>query len=127
MKEKVETYEEAKKVIKDCTEEELVEHNREVYKKRTGLTAAILTSMAVAPGIMAETPVATISLLPSVGLVSLISFMPYRNYLKALASIKNGSFFEGKSEEEIINEANEYIDTYNKVIDQLKEEGMGKK
>ena len=48
-------------------------------------------------GVVAGNLMATLALFPSCGLVTLIGTMLYLNYLKAIRSIEDGRYFEGKS------------------------------
>lgn len=117
MREKVETYEEAVKVHHEYTESEIVEHNKNVYKRRIALAAGAMAGVSVALGIISGRPVEmSVAMIPSIGFAAAFPYLEYHNFLKDIRSIKDGSFFKDKDEEEIIEGANRYIDSYNEHV-----------
>ncbi len=117
MRDRVDDYEEAVKIHYEYTESEIAEHNKNVHKKRILFSAAAMTAASVALGIFSGHPVEmTLTMLPSVGFVTGLTYLDYHQYLKNLESIKDGSYFEGKDESVIIDNANRYVDLYNEHI-----------
>ena len=117
MREKVETYEEAVVIHHEFTESEIAEHNKGVYKKRVAFAAAAMTGASIALGVYSGYPVeATVGMIPAIGLVTGLTYLDYHRFLKEIQAIKDGSFFEGKDEKEIIENANRYIDSYNEHV-----------
>ena len=115
MKEYVKNYEEAKLVIIDHAEKEIKkEEPKLVQKKRAILTAVIGLGIASACAIIKKQPLIVPALLPGVALATYIPLEPLVKQRKVYNSIKDGSFFNEFSEEDIITQANKYIDQDNR-------------
>ncbi len=123
---KAETYEEAKIIIKNSTREEITQHNKRVFKLRTGLITLLGIAGAISAGIMTEDPSVTTGLLPIFGLISLNSIKTYLLYLRNLRKVDDETFYKDKSEEEVIRMANEYVDEYNNFMSQMNGKGNSK-
>ena len=121
MREHVTTYEEAVMLHLEFVDSPVAEHNRRVYKKEIALTGVGLTVTALALSIvlwlMGKDPVAYLIIeAPVIVIITFIMYLPYRRFLKSIAAIKDGSYFEGKDETSIIEGANSYIDSYNEHV-----------
>ena len=117
MRDRVDDYEEAVKIHYEYTESEIFEHNKNVHKKRIAFSAAVMTGASVALGIISGHPAEmTLAMVPSIGIVTGLSYLDYHQYIKEINSIKDGSYFEGKDKSVIIDNANRYIDLYNEHI-----------
>lgn len=106
-------YEEAKKIIIDSTTNEVSKHNKKAYKLRALFTSAASVAVACTAAAVTNQPAVIATLIPAVGVVSLSSLLPLYGYNKASQQIQNGSYFANKSEEEIMEIARKYVDTYN--------------
>lgn len=126
MLEKPETYEEAKIIIKNSTTSEMAELNKKLLKIRAGFITAIGLTAATAAGIVVNDPLVTIGLMPIFGTISISSIVQYLHYLRNQQKINDDTFFDDKSEEEIMKMAEEYVESYNKFIPLYKGKGSSK-
>lgn len=126
MLEKPETYEEAKIIIKNSTTSEMAELNKKLLKIRAGFITAIGLTAATATGIVVNDPLVTIGLMPIFGTISISSIVQYLHYLRNQQKINDDTFFDDKSEEEIMKMAEEYVESYNKFIPLYKGKGSSK-
>ena len=116
MLQKPETYEEAKKIIEYSAEKtDLIKRNKRIMKLQSGLLTAIGVGTSALLGILTESPEVFVGTLPVAGLISLESIMPYFIYCNNNKKIKNGTYFEGKSEEKIIDLATKYVEGHNEL------------
>lgn len=127
MLEKPETYEEAKIIIKNSTTSEMAELNKKLLKIRAGFITAIGLTAATAAEIVVNDPLVTIGFMPIFGTISLTSIVQYLHYLRNQQKINDDTFFDGKSEEEIMKMAEEYVEAYNEFIPQYKGKGSSKR
>ncbi len=117
MREHVSTYEEAVRLHYEFVDSPIAEHNRGVYRKQVALAFATMTVASVALGIFSGHPLEmTLAMTPSIALVTLLMYVPYHSFKKAVARIRDGSYFEDKDPDEIIESANRYIDSYNEHV-----------
>ena len=126
MLEKPETYEEAKIIIKNSTTSEMAELNKKLLKIRAGFITAIGLTAATAAEIVVNDPLVTIGFMPIFGTISLTSIVQYLHYLRNQQKINDDTFFDDKSEEEIMKMAEEYVESYNKFIPLYKGKGSSK-
>ena len=121
--EKVETYEEAKVIIKSSTTSEIAEHNKKALKLRAGFITLIAIAATSVTGIAVGDSSASMAVMPIFGSISISSIIPYLLYLRNQRKIEDDSFFKNKSEEEIIQMANEYAEAYNQYSSHVGEKG----
>ena len=108
-----ETYEEAKKIIVDSTTNDMSEHNRKAYKLRALFISAVGVAVACGAAAVTQQPAVIPALIPAVGVVGLSGLLPLYGYNKASQQIQNGSYFSNKSEDQVMEIARRYVDTYN--------------
>ena len=108
-----ETYEEAKKIIVDSTTNDMSEHNRKAYKLRALFISAVGVAVACGAAAVTQQPAVIPALIPAVGVVGLSCLLPLYGYNKASQQIQNGSYFSNKSEDQVMEIARRYVDTYN--------------
>ena len=109
MLEKAENYEEAKKIIKYSTEDkETTKRGYGVQLLRWGFLTAVATGLFVGINQGSLCP----DIIP-ISMISIPNLIPVFIYANNRRKIKNGTYFEGKSESTIINEANEYVEWRN--------------
>ena len=108
-----ENYEEAKKIIVDSTTNEMSEHNRKAYKLRALFVSAVGVAVACGAAAVTQQPAVIPALIPAVGVVGLSGLLPLYGYNKSCQQIQNGAYFSNKSEEQVMEIARNYVDTYN--------------
>ncbi len=111
---KPETYEEAKKIIRECNSDE--EYNAKYLnakKLKAGFIAAAGVGVAATVGLVTGDFSNTTTMLPAVGVVGLTSLLPYFGLKMQMKKVDNGKFFDDKSEEEIMEIANAYVISHN--------------
>lgn len=114
MLEKVNKYEEAKKVLKASTYSDYYQHMIKVQKLRAGFIATIGAAVGLVTGLITKSPTIGIGLAACGGILSLTSLLPVLGLKITQKDIRNGNYFLGKSEYEIIDTANQFIDESNK-------------
>ena len=107
-----ENYEEAKQIIINSTTDEISEHNKRAYKLRGIFVSAVGVAATLGLSAVTREP-AVLALLPGAGLLGLSSLLSLYGYNKAVGHIQDGSYFEVRSEEEVMESARKYVDTYN--------------
>ena len=117
MRKHVSTYEEAVRLHYEFIDSPIAEHNRGVYRKQVALAFASVAIPFVVLGIYTGYPLEfSICTIPAVALVTTLMYIPYHSFKKAVARIKDGSYFDDKDPAEIIEAANRYIDSYNEHV-----------
>ena len=120
---KPDTYEEAKRIIKLCNRDK--EYNARFLKRKI-IAAVLITAAGVAVaavvGAMTGDYTNTAMMLPSVGVVGLVSFLPYLGLKRTMREVETETFFRGRSEQEIMELAEAYVLSYNQF-----EAGKGRK
>lgn len=106
-------YEEAKKLLMESTDSEYHKRYLMALRLRAALITAVGVAGAFAIGAITNQPEATNAILPNAGLLGIINLLPVLSRKKLLGEIKDGSFFEDKSKEEIIEFAAGYVSDYN--------------
>ena len=120
MLERPENYEEAKKIIEYSAEKtDLIKRNKKIMKLQAGLLTAVGVGISGLLGVMTGSTEVFVGTLPVAGMISIESIIPYFIYCNNNKKIKNGTYFEGKSEEKIIDLATKYVEGHN----QLEREG----
>ncbi len=107
-------YEEAKKIIIESNNDK--DFNNSFLKRnrlREGLVAGLFMGTSVVLGLIQNNPEFITAGLPFAGIATLASMIPSAKQLITMKRIKDGSFFEGKSEQEIIDVAKKVVATYN--------------
>ena len=107
MLKKAETYEEAVKIIKYSVDDKIT--------KKTVNTVMLLRGSfitAIAAAAFSTVGLGNYFLIP-IGVVAGMNLIPYMQYLNNRRKIKDDSYFNGKSESEIVKEANDYVDWRN--------------
>jgi hypothetical protein len=113
MKEKTNNYEEAKRIIKNSLDEPFFEHSKKVSKLRATFVAALGVSAAIAAGIATNDPSISIASLPLVALVDSPFLIAVYGHTRAKKQMDNGTYFDGMSEEKVIDLANGIVDQSN--------------
>ena len=108
-------YEEAKIIIKNSVGGPVSEHTKKLNILRSTFITLLGIGAAVTLGIVKKDMAFTAASLPFFGAISATSFYPLFFKMKVDKSIKNETYFEGKSEEQIINIARAHVDEYNKI------------
>lgn len=109
------TYEEAKKIVQEGVDNEVARHSRRLERIRMAVFTVLWIALSVALGsIMGDYPA-------GFGIATCVYFfamfaeaVPHFHMLYRRKQVLNGSFFEKRSEEEILAMANNYVDAYNK-------------
>ncbi len=117
-------YEEAKIILKNSVNDDLIKRNRKINIIRSSLIAALSFGASAALGKF-TVPTNFYLTLPIAATASLVGFYPLIAEHKIDKQIKSGKYFEGKTEEEIITSATRYVDEYNKY--EMQKESMKKK
>lgn len=113
MLERPETYEEAKIIIKNSPNQEISAHNRRAFKLQIKLVALLSAGVAAGTQALFNDTGTVLAIMPVLGLANLESIGAYLLYLRNMKKIEDGSFFDKKSEAEIMKMANEYVESYN--------------
>ena len=119
MLQKPRNYEEAKIIIKNSIDDDLQKYNREWNKKRSIVITSICAAVAVAIGATNGVSVGIASV-PCLGIISLTSLAPFIIRKHVNKEILDGTYFQDKSESEIIRIASDYVDEYNRVVGKKK-------
>ena len=106
-------YEEAKIIIKGIPNGEYYKSINKTNKKRALLVTGLSFGVSVALGLITGKPSLTYLSLPLAGAASYLSFLPLLVHKMAANKTISGEYFEGKSEEEIMQIAKDYVDGYN--------------
>lgn len=114
MLEKVNRFEEAKKVLVDGTYSDYYQHLIKVQKLRAGFIATIGAAVGLVTGLITKSPTIGIGLAACGGILSLTSLFPVLGLKMTRNDIRNGKYFDNKSDYEIIDTANQFIDESNK-------------
>ena len=110
---KATNYEEAKVIIKNSVNSDLHKKNLKTMKLRATFIAALGTSAAVAAGLLTQTPTLSFLIMPSVAILDSPFLLGVFAHKRAMKRIENGSYFQDKSQEEIIRIANDYANEAN--------------
>ena len=118
------TFEEAKVVIQNSYNDDY--HNRKLrnMKLRAAFVGAIGMGAAIALGASAGAPAAGLYFAPAVALIDSPFLAVIFSHKSTMKKVENGEYFKGKSEQEIIQIAQEYADEVNEY--EAKKGGMSK-
>lgn len=113
---KPETYEEAKKIIEfSVTQEDLIKRNKKIML----IQAIILTIVGIAIDVLlaclTKSIMVFVGCLPVAGMISIEAFIPFFLYRYNNKKIKKGTYFDRKSEDDIIRKAVKYVEGYNEL------------
>lgn len=106
-------YEEAKLIIKNSITDDYANHHFKMVKLRAAFITAVGVAAGIAVGAITKNPTWTWGILPNACLIGLSGLVPLlgRNVTKKLMS--NDSYFNGKTNEEIMELATKYVTEYN--------------
>lgn len=113
MLERPNNYEEAKIIIKNSVDDEYEHRNMKVNALRAGIITAISFGIAGLIGLATKKPIAFLSMLPPAIIMSLSGLGPILAQWRTNNRINSGQYFQNKSEEQIINIADDYVEEYN--------------
>ena len=112
---KPENYTEAKKIIEDAVENDHERHKLMVSKLRAMLVMGLGIGAAVGAGVVTQDPMIGTLALPPAMMVAAPFTLPYFLRKRTIGRIHNGEYFQDKSEAEIMEIAQRYVDGYNEL------------
>lgn len=106
-------YDEAKKIIKDSVENGYELHKLMVSKVIAVLAIGLGIGAAIGIGVLTQDSLITIlAILPFLMVVGPFA-LPYYLRKRTISRVRSGEYFQDKSEDEIIEIAQIYVDAYN--------------
>ncbi len=118
MLKKPETCKEAVSIIQVCNSDK--EYKKPFFRSlliKAGCITLALFVIAFIIGAVSRDYTNTLLILPMVCVIGLISLFPYWGLKRTTAQIRNGRFFAGKTESEIMALAERYVDSYNRYLE----------
>lgn len=113
MLEKPSNYQEAKKIIEDAIDDDLQTKKMRIAKLRSLLVVSLGVGAAVSVGVLTENPTLGAIALPNAMMLAAPFTIPYFLRKSTNKRIKNGTYFEDKSEAQIMDAAEDYVREYN--------------
>ena len=106
-------YIEAKKILNDSVRNDMFQDKVRTTRLRAGVVTALGFGVSYLVGTLTNNPDLVSSLSPTIIGLGLSFLFPNVGMRKAAQSIEDGSFYEGKSQEEVIRLATNYAHKYN--------------
>lgn len=123
---KVDDYVEAKLVIIDGVDSKYYKNMLRVSRLRALFAATIGAAAAAAVGIISGDPILSVGAFPIAESLAMPLMVPYFINSSVRRKVLNGSYFDDKSEREIISIANEHINEVNQFEEKNSEGGKSK-
>ena len=117
MLEKPKNYEEAKKIIENAPNDDMQAKKMKTVKLRALAAVGVGVAAAISAGVMTEDPSMGAIVLGNSMFFAAPFTLPYFFRQRTKRELRNGTYFDDKSEEEVMKLADEYVDEYNEFDD----------